>query len=213
MGRETCLPLEPHLGIGEVGRGETMAGAQHLLGDVRSAGPEERGEAGRLVRGNDRIDGAVEQERTLAGERARGGGLIEHDHGTQQQGAGQGLGPQQEQGGGDVGAVGKADCDEPGGVDSMGAGGGGDEVGQLVGASDNLRGIKDPLGQPGKEARRAVLADIAARTEHGVARGKGSGQREQVALGATSAVEQEQRPGGNVRARLKKMVKGRRRHG
>ena len=53
------------------------------------------------------------------------------------------------QGGGDVGAVGKADGGQAGGVEGVVVAGGDEEIGEAVGAADDFGGVEDALGEAG----------------------------------------------------------------
>jgi hypothetical protein len=70
-----------------------------------------------------------------------------------------------QQGGGDVGPVGKADGNQPGAIDGVVRGGGIDEVGEGMGATRDLGRIEDALGEAGEETAGTVFADIAPRTQ------------------------------------------------
>src|SRR5690606_3513314 len=136
------------------------------LRGLRAAGGEQRGEARRVVGRHDGVVVAVEQQDAATGERAGGGGVIEHDHGAQQDGGGDGrLGDELQEGGGDVGPVGKTDGGEGG--QPVVRGGGGHERGEFAGARGDLGGIEHALGEAGEKAVGPVLGNAASRREQG----------------------------------------------
>ena len=182
---------EPGFSGGEIVGDEAVAGCDHLLRHFSSAGPEEGRKAGRVVERDDGIGGAVEEKHALVGEGRRGGGLIEDHHRTEEHGAAEDGGTELEDRGRDVGAVGESDGGETSGIEAVVRRGGGDEVGEGVGAPGDLGGIETALGEPGEKAKRTVLRDVAARAEDGGAGRERAREGEEIALVAAGAVEQK----------------------
>ena len=199
---------EPGFGGGEIGGGEAVGGFDHLLRHFGSAGPKKGREAGRMVERDDGIGVAVEKEDAFAGEGRRGGGLAEDYHRTEEHSAAEDGGPELEDRGGDIGAVGETDGGEASGIETVVCRGGGDEVGESVGASGNLGGIEYALGEAGEEAERAMFGNVAARAEDGGTRRKGASKRKEVMLVAAGAVEEQERRGGGIGAGLEDVMVG-----
>lgn len=199
---------EPGFGGGEIGGGEAVGGGEKRLGDVGPAGAKKGGQAWRMVERDDGIGVAVEKEDAFAGEGRRGGGLTEDYHRTEEHSAAEDGGPELEDRGGDIGAVGETDGGESSGIETVVCRGGGDEVGEGVRASGDLGGIEYALGEPGEEAVGTVFGDIAARAEDGGTRRKGASKRKEVVLVAAGAVEEQERRGGGIGAGLEDVVVG-----
>jgi hypothetical protein len=156
---------EPGLGGGDVVAGEGVGGGKRFEIHLGAAGAEMRGEAARVVGRNERILIAAEQKRAFTDEGIGRGGTIDDDHRADEDRAAEHDGAQEQERGGDVGAVGKADGDQTRDIDPVAIGGGADEVGEFVGALRDLGGIEHALGQAGEESGGAALADFAAGRE------------------------------------------------
>ena len=102
--------------------------------------------------------GSAAPERISTGLPARSGfgGFGERHHGADQDRAGERVGAQQEQRGGDVGAVREAERDRR--RKPIGGARLGDEAGELVRPAAQVRLVEHALGKPAEEARHAVLA-------------------------------------------------------
>ena len=120
-----------------------MAGVEHLDSDLRAAGLEVGSEPRRLIERDQRVDIAVGQQHAPADERTWGRRLIEDDHRSNQNGPVDGLGSKLEQGGGDVGAIGKSDGDELPRLQLVVLSRRKDEVGEGVRTPDDLGRIED----------------------------------------------------------------------
>lgn len=173
---------------------------------ISAPSAEEVGDAGRMIEWNQRVDAAVEEQRAFARERAGGGGLIEHDHAAQQDGLREELRAQQHEGDGDIGAVGKAYRGEARQVERVALFSGQEEIGEGVGALDDLGGIENALGNAGKETRGAVFADIPSGAQQSGARGERATEAEEIVFGAAGPVEQQQGRRGRIGPRLENML-------
>ena len=119
---------------------------------------------GMIVR-HDGVLCATGDEHALVGQRTGSRRLVKHHHGPQQHAAGECCRAKLQQGGGDVGTVGKADGHEPCGLELIVVCRRHGKIGQGVRAPGDFGRIKHALGEARKEAAGAVLAYVAARAE------------------------------------------------
>ncbi len=148
------------------------------------------GEPAGIFNGHDWIGGTRKDEDRLAAEigfRRIG----KRHHGADQDGTGQRLGAKQQNGGGDIGAIGKTYGD--GGRQIIFSPRGLDEIGKIVGAFRHIGLVEDTFGESAEEARHAVLQHRAARRNQRPSRRQRAAQRNEIILVAAGAVQQEQR--------------------
>jgi len=182
---------------GEVSGDEVVRGNLNANGDVRTARAKEIAEGFGLARGHERVMRTGGDEDAATAERAGCSGLVEDHHGTQENGMAERFGAELEEGGGDVGAVRKADGGQACRIDFVVTGGGDQEIGECVRAAGDVVEIENALGKATEEAELAVLVDVTSRAEDGGAWGELFSEWEQVEFVAAGAVEeQEGRSGG-----------------
>ncbi len=104
---------QPRPGIGDVLRGEAVAGGDGDDVHLGSAGAQQGGEAFGMGGWHQGVGGAVAHEHATAQEGTGRGGLIEDDHRTKEDCTGEDLRAELQEGGGDVGSVGKSHRDQP----------------------------------------------------------------------------------------------------
>lgn len=199
---------EPRLRGGDVGWDEGMARDVCEHGHVGPAGTQQRSEARRVIGPDHGIVFAVLEEDAFARERAGRGGLVEHDHGTEENGGTQRGGAQEQQRGGDIGPVGETNCGEPRGVEAVLLRGGGEKIGERVRAARDLSGIEHALGEAREKAPGAALAHVAARAEQRRAGRKRATEAKQILLVSSRPVEQQERRGGGDGAGFEDVVIG-----
>lgn len=207
--RAAILPTsggEPVFRDAKILRGELVAGGYQMDRGISAPSAEEVGDAGRMIEWNQRVDAAVEEQRAFARERAGGGGLIEHDHAAQQDGLREDLRAQEHKRDGDIRAVGKAYRGEARQAERVAVFSGQEEIGEGVGALDDLGGIENALGNAGKETRGAVFADIPSGAQQSGARGERATEAEEIVFGAAGPVEQQQGRRGRIGTRLENML-------
>src|SRR4051812_28679679 len=129
-----------------------MAGGNGLEFYLGAAGAQEGGEPRGVIRWHQRVGAAVAEEDPFACERAADGGLIEHDHWTEEDAAAEGLGPEQKERAGDVRAIGEADGDQPERIDFVVRRRRENKVGERLRAPSDLLRVEHALGEPGEEA-------------------------------------------------------------
>lgn len=120
---------------------------------------------------------------------ARGGQWLKRHHGTEKHGAGQDLGSEQEQGGGDVGAVGVTNGDDFTEVTTSRLVF--DKIGEFVGATDEVSLVKDPGGQAAEKAGLAIFEDLSARAQESRAGTKDGSEGDEVIFITSSAVKEQ----------------------
>jgi len=139
--------------------------------------------------------------------------LIQHDHRAKQDGAAHRFGTQQEQGGGDVGAVGEAQRDQPRGIQVILFASTRYEIGQRVGASSDFPGVKNPFRHAGEKTQRPPLTHVTARAEQRCAWRDRATDAQQIVFAPPGAMEEEKGWSSGRRARLKKVMIGEDSHG
>src|SRR5665213_2900620 len=100
------------------------------------------------------------------------------------------LRPRQQQRGGDIGAIGKADRDRP--VDAVSFTRGLDKVGQFGGTSFEIVEVELARPEPTEKARHAVFQYLAARRQERAAGRQSLAERDEIVLVAAGAVQQQQ---------------------
>ena len=185
--------VEPVTGEGEFGLLESVAGVAPFEGELGAGLFEEDGEAlGAVLR--DHVVMASGEEKNRGVVELRGLRGFQRDHGTKENSAGEDVGPKEEHGCGDVGAVGVTDGNH---FAEMTAGAlVFDEVGKFVGAADEVVLVEDAGGEAAEETGLAVFEDLAARTEQGRAGAEDAAEREEIIFVATGAVKQKERGRG-----------------
>jgi hypothetical protein len=184
---------EPSVSQSEFGLFQPVAGVAPFEGEVGAGLFEEDGEALGAVLRDHLIVAAGEEEDGCVVELWRLRGL-EGKHGTEEDGTGEDVGAEEEQGGGDVGAVGVADGDH---LAEMLAGGlVFDEVGEFVGAADEIVFVEDAGGEAAEETGLSVFEDLSARAEERGAGAEELAEGDEVVFVAAGAVEEEKRGGG-----------------
>jgi len=187
------VPAEPGLREEEFGLFQPVAGVAPFEGEGGARLFEEGGEAlGAVLRDHLIVAAGEEEDRRIV--ELWGVWGLEGKHGTEEDGAREDVGAEEEQGGGDVGAVGVADGDH---LAEMLAGGlVFNEVGEFVGAADEIVFVEDAGGEAAEEAGLAVFEDLSTRAEQGGAGAEELAERDEVILVATGAVEEEECGGG-----------------
>jgi len=182
--------VKPILGEGEFRLLESMAGVAPFEGDAGAGMFEEDGETLGVVQRDHGVVSTSEQEdgRAIELRRIR---RLEGKHGTEKDGAGEDVGPEEKHRSSDVGAVGVTDGDH---LTEVVAGAlVFDKVGQFVGAADEIVLVENTGGEAAEEAGLSVFEDLSARTEQGRAGTEEATEREEIVLVAAGAVEQKKR--------------------
>lgn len=185
--------VEPLAGEGEFGLLEAVAGVAPFEGHAGAGVLEKDGEAlGAVLRDHVVVAAGEEEDRCLLELRRLRG--FEGQHGAEEDGAGEDVGAKEEHGRGDVGAVGVADGDD---FPEMTAGAlVCDEIGQFVRAADEVVLVEDARSKAAEEPGLAVFEDLSARAEQRGAGAEELSERNEIALVAAGAVEEEKRGGG-----------------
>ncbi len=119
---------------------------------------------------------------------------LKREHGAEEDGAGEDVGAKEEHRRGDVGAVGVADGDH---LAEMTAGASVfDEIGQFLGAADEVVFVEDAGGEAAEEAWLAVFEDLSARAKQRGAGTEEAAEWNEVAFVAAGAVQEEKRGRG-----------------
>jgi hypothetical protein len=119
---------------------------------------------------------------------------LERKHGAEEDGTGENVGTEEEHGGGDVGAVGVADGDHLAEVPACTLVF--HEIGQLVGAANQIVLVENAGGDATEKTGLAILKDLSARTEQCGAGPEEAAERDQIVFVATGAVKEEEGGGG-----------------
>lgn len=180
--------VESVAGQSEFGLLETVAGVAPFEGEVGAGLLEERSEALRAVLGDHAVMASGEEENGSFVQ-LRGIGRLQREHGAEEDGAGEDIRAEQKHGRSDVGAVGIADGDN---FSEMAAGAlVFDEIGQFMGAADEVVFVEDARSQAAEEAGLAVFEDLSARAEQRGAGAEEASERDEVVFVAAGAVEEE----------------------
>ena len=187
------MAVEPLAGEGEFGSLEVVAGVAPFEGDVGAGLSEQDSEAlGALLR--DHAVAASGEEKN--GRAAESGRMrrIQRKHGTEKNGSGKKVGAEEEYGSGDVGAVRVTHGDN---FSEMTTGGlVFDEIGQLVGAANEVVFVEDAGCKTAEETRLSALEDLSARTQQRGAGAEESSEGDKVVFVAAGAMKEEERGRG-----------------
>ena len=184
-----CALSQPFLGRDKILRDKAMACLLQTETDRRPSFFQRGGKALGILRRNDWISCACTNQDWFSLQVPSGRRVRQRDHRAKENSAAECLGSQQQDGRGNVGAVGITDRDYFAGIELIAVGGRTDEIRQFICALDDVRFIKDALGKAAKEARAAVLGDFAARTQESSIRIQFTTQRNQIGFITAGAVE------------------------
>ena len=167
-----------------------MSGVDFTKIDFSSAVPQHPGEAAGVVDGQDRITQAAGKEHPRAGQ-IRRDFRNQWDHRTQQDCLREGSGTEQQQARRDVRAVGVTDGRDLVRLKTVVTRCSSDEIGQLVGAMNQVLFIEHALGEPPEETWHAILRDLATGTQQVGIRCQRAAELKQIAFIAAGAVQQQ----------------------